>query len=144
MPSGGISIQAATPYRIHSEKADISVLEKLSSHKAADIEKKIREASYRGELRCPDPECRNPILKYCHGEIREPYFAHRDMTECDYLEYEKSSGMFREIRRKLYEHFAGLNYPVTIEVKTLAHHYTPLLFTWENGRKTALECDSPL
>ena len=39
-----ISIQAATPYRIHSEKADISVLEKLSSHKAADIEKKIREA----------------------------------------------------------------------------------------------------
>ena len=116
--------------------------EELTAFEVAEdyfYEKKIREASYRGELRCPDPECRNPILKYCHGEIREPYFAHRDMTECDYLEYEKSSGMFREIRRKLYEHFAGLDYPVAIEVKVLAHHYTPLLFIWEDGRKTALE-----
>jgi len=116
--------------------------EELTAFEVAEdyfFEKKVREASYRGELRCPDPECRNPILKYCHGEIREPYFAHRDMTECDYLEYEKSSGMFREIRRKLYEHFAGLNYPVAIEVKVLAHHYAPLLFTWEDGRRTALE-----
>ena len=30
-------------------------------------EKKIRKASFSGELRCPDPECKSPILKYCHG-----------------------------------------------------------------------------
>ncbi len=116
--------------------------EELTAFEVAEeyfYEKKVREASFRGELRCPDPECRNPILKYCHGEIREAYFAHRDMTECDYLEYEKSSGMFREIRRKLYEHFAGLGYAVETEVKVLAHHYAHLLFTWEDGSMTALE-----
>ncbi len=116
--------------------------EELTAFEVAEdyfYEKKVREASYRGELRCPDPGCRNPILKYCHGEIKEPYFAHRDTTDCDYLEYEKSSGMFREIRRKLYEHFAELGYSVATEVKVLAHHYTHLLFTWEDGRKTAVE-----
>jgi len=36
-------------------------------------EKEVRKASYSGELRCPDEGCLSPILKYCHGEIREPY-----------------------------------------------------------------------
>ena len=57
-------------------------------------EKEVRKASYSGELRCPDEGCLSPILKYCHGEIREPYFAHRDNAECDYVLFEKNAGVF--------------------------------------------------
>ena len=56
-----------------------------------EVEKQVRMASYRGELRCPDEGCLSPILKYCHGEIREPYFAHRDNAECDYVLFEKNA-----------------------------------------------------
>lgn len=102
-------------------------------------EKEIREASHRGELRCPDPDCQSPILKYCHGEIREPYFAHRDNAQCDYIKYEKSSGIFHGLRLRLYEHFSACGYDVQMEVKVLKHHYSHLLFEWDEGGKTALE-----
>ena len=104
-----------------------------------ETEKKIRMASYRGELRCPDEGCCSPILKYCHGEIREPYFAHRDNGECDYVRFEKSAGVFHGLRVLLYEHFKACDYPVQMEKKVLPHHYSHLYFEWEDGRKTALE-----
>ena len=104
-----------------------------------EIEKEIRMASYRGELRCPDKGCLSPILKYCHGEIRAPYFAHRDNAECDYVLFEKNAGVFHGLRVLLYEHFKACDYPVNMEVKVLEHHYSHLFFEWENGRKTALE-----
>lgn len=102
-------------------------------------EKMIRRASRQGELLCPDPECKNPIMKYCHGEIREPYFAHRDNAECDYFQFEKNSGVFHGLRLKLYEHFQACDYPVQMEVKVLSHHYSHLFFQWEDGSQTALE-----
>lgn len=102
-------------------------------------EKKIRLASYRGELRCPDEGCCSPVLKYCHGEIREPYFAHRDNGECDYVLFEKNTGVFHGLRVLLYEHFNACDYPVELEKKVLAHHYSQLYFAWEDGRKTAIE-----
>ncbi|MBQ7955766.1 MAG: hypothetical protein IJ282_08440 [Lachnospiraceae bacterium] len=102
-------------------------------------EKMIRKASYQGELLCPDPQCKSPVLKYCHGEIREPYFAHRDDTQCDYIQYEKSSGVFHGLRLALYEHFQACDYTVQMEVKVLDHHYSHLFFEWEDGNKTALE-----
>lgn len=102
-------------------------------------EKKIRKASYQGELRCPDPECQSPILKYCHGEIREPYFAHRDKEECDYVLFERSNGVFHGLRMTLYEHFRACGYDVQVEAKVLKHHYSQLLFTWRNGSRTAVE-----
>lgn len=104
-----------------------------------ETEKKIRMASYRGELRCPDKGCCSPILKYCHGEIREPYFAHRDNGECDYALFEKSAGVFHGLRVLLYEHFKACDYPVELEKKVLPHHYSQLYFAWEDGRKTAIE-----
>lgn len=103
------------------------------------FEKKIRKASYQGELCCPDAGCKSPILKYCHGEIREPYFAHRDNAECDYIQFEKGNGLFHSLRLRLYEHFQACDYPVRMEVKALQHHYSHLLFEWEDGSRTALE-----
>jgi len=103
------------------------------------VEKEIRKASARGELLCPDYDCQSPILKYCHGEIKEPYFAHRDLADCDYMRFEKSSGLFHSIRLRLYEHFKEKHYPVQMEVKVLKHHYSHLLFQWEDGSRTAIE-----
>lgn len=113
----------------------------LASEVAKDYlyEKKVRKASYQGELCCPDNGCKSPILKYCHGEIREPYFAHRDNSECDYIQFEKSNGLFHTLRLRLYEHFQACDYPVRMEVKVLPHHYSHLLFEWDNGSRTALE-----
>lgn len=102
-------------------------------------EKKIRKASYQGELRCPDPECKSPILKYCHGEIREPYFAHRDKEECDYVFFERDNGVFHGLRLALYEHLRAFGYDVQMEAKVLKHHYSQLLFTWRDGSRTAVE-----
>lgn len=45
-------------------------------------EKIIRQASGRKELFCPDENCKNRILKYCHGEKKQPYFAHLVNTDC--------------------------------------------------------------
>lgn len=102
-------------------------------------EKEVRKASYSGELRCPDEGCLSPILKYCHGEIREPYFAHRDNAECDYVLFEKNAGVFHGLRVLLYEHFKACDYPVRMEIKVLPHHYSHLYFEWEDGTKTAIE-----
>ena len=102
-------------------------------------EKEVRKASYSGELRCPDEGCLSPILKYCHGEIREPYFAHRDNAECDYVLFEKNAGVFHGLRVLLYEHFKACDYPVRMETKVLPHHYSHLYFEWEDGTKTAIE-----
>lgn len=102
-------------------------------------EKEVRKASYSGELRCPDEGCLSPILKYCHGEIREPYFAHRDNAECDYVLFEKNAGVFHGLRVLLYEHFMACDYPVRMEIKVLPHHYSHLYFEWEDGTKTAIE-----
>ncbi len=104
-----------------------------------DTEKRIRMASYRGELRCPDEGCCSPILKYCHGEIMEPYFAHRENTNCDYVLFEKNAGVFHGLRVLLYEHFKACDYPVEMEKKVLPHHYSHLYFEWEDGRKAAIE-----
>lgn len=105
-------------------------------------EKRIRKASYEGELRCPDEGCPSPILRYCHGEILEPYFAHRENGDCDYIRFEKGAGVFHALRVQLYEHFKACDYPVQLEVKVLRHHYSQLLFDWEDGCRTALELGS--
>lgn len=102
-------------------------------------EKRIRKASYEGELRCPDEGCPSPVLRYCHGEVLHPYFAHRENGECDYLRFEKSAGVFHTLRVQLYEHFKACDYPVELEKKVLKHHYSQLFFGWEDGNRTALE-----
>lgn len=105
-----------------------------------ELEKEIRKASGRGELKCTDPDCPNPILKYCHGEIKNPYFAHLNNCNCDYAEFDKGNTQFmRSVKRSLYEIFVAKGYDVQFEVKVLPHHYTHLLFTMEDGKKIAIE-----
>ena len=105
-----------------------------------ELEKEIRKASGRRELKCTDRDCSNPILKYCHGEIKNPYFAHLNNCSCDYAEFDKgNTQLMRTIKRTLYETFVAKGYNVQFEVKVLPHHYTHLLFTIEDGKKIAVE-----
>lgn len=104
------------------------------------LEKQIRMASGRKELFCPDPDCENSVLRYCHGEKKEAYFAHLNNVDCDYAKFDKeNSSVLRKIKKLLYEHFTGLGYDVKIEVKLLKHHYTHLLITKTDGKQIAIE-----
>ena len=104
-----------------------------------NYEKQVRLASSSGLLRCPDVGCEHPIVKYCHGNIKEPYFAHLEGSECDYVKYENDKGVFRNLKHLLYRHFKESGYDVSLEVKSLPHHYSDLLFQWPDGSKTAIE-----
>ena len=56
-----------------------------------EYEKNIRLASANRELMCPDIGCHSPILKYCHGNLKRPYFAHKKSSECDYDKYDRQN-----------------------------------------------------
>lgn len=104
------------------------------------LEKEIRKASGRKELHCPDPECQHPILRYCHGEIKDAFFAHLNNEQCDYAVFDKeNTQIMRTVRRNIYENFKNKGYNVCPEVKILAHHYTHLLFDMADGSKIAVE-----
>ena len=105
-----------------------------------ELEKNIRKASGRKELRCVDPDCTNPILRYCHGEIKCAFFAHLDNCTCDYAEFDKeNTQIMRQVKRSIYDSFKSRNFDVQLEVKLLPRHYTHLLFTMPNGKKIAVE-----
>lgn len=104
------------------------------------VEKEVRKASGRKELRCPDPECQHPIIRYCHGEIKEAFFAHLNNRFCDYADFDKTNTqVMRNVRRRIYEHFKAAGYQVRLEVKVLEHHYTHLLFDMYDGNRVAVE-----
>ena len=103
-------------------------------------EKCIRIASSNGELKCPDPACQHPILKYCHGDIKDAYFAHRNNENCDYALFDASNtDIIRNVRKTLYQHFRMIGYNVQLEEKVLPHHYTHLLIQTDDGQKVAIE-----
>ena len=103
------------------------------------IEKEIRKASGRKELRCPDSDCKNPTLKYCHGEKKEAYFSHINNEHCDYALFDKENNQaMRNIRHLLYEHFISKGFDVKPEVKVFKKHYAHLLFNFDN-KAVALE-----
>lgn len=105
-----------------------------------DLEKSIRKASGRKELRCPDADCPSPILRYCHGEIKSAFFAHLDNCTCDYAEFDKeNTQLMRKVKRTIYDSFVAQGYDVQLEVKLLPRHYTHLLFTMPTGKKIAVE-----
>lgn len=105
-----------------------------------NFEKEVRQAGGRKELLCPDPSCQHRILRYCHGDIKDAYFAHLSNDQCDYALFDKSNTQeIRTIRRKFYEHFKSLGYDVELEVKVLEHHYTHILFTMPNKNQIAVE-----
>ena len=104
------------------------------------FEKAVRKASGRKELLCPDPDCENPELRYCHGDVKSAYFAHLNNDSCDYALFDKqNTEVINLIRKKLYDHFKSLKYDVQMEVKVLEHHYTHLLFTMPDKSLIALE-----
>ena len=104
------------------------------------LEKSVREASNRGALRCPDPECQQPILKYCHGDIKEAYFSHKSHGACDYAVFDKeTTPVVRTVQRLLFTHFQTAGLQVEQEIRLLPHHYTHLVITQDNGNKLAIE-----
>lgn len=104
------------------------------------IEKEIRKASGRKELICPDPECEHSTLRYCHGDKKDPYFAHLTNTNCDYAIFDKeTSPIIRTIRRLIYDHFRNKGYSVRLESKILPHHYTHLYFDMTDRQNVAIE-----
>ena len=105
-----------------------------------ELEKIIRKASGRKELRCVDQDCSNPILRYCHGEIRCAFFAHLENCTCDYAEFDKgNTPLMRQVKRTICDNFASRGFDVQLEVKLLPRHYTHLLFIMPNGKKIAVE-----
>lgn len=104
------------------------------------FEKKIRKASGHKELRCPDPECQHPILRYCHGEKKDAYFAHLNNEHCDYATFDReNTQIMRTVSRLIYESFKAKGYTIRPEVKILDHHYTHLFFDMNDGSKLAVE-----
>lgn len=104
------------------------------------LEKEIRKASGHKELRCPDPECQNPILRYCHGEKKDAFFAHLNNEHCDYADFDReNTQIMRTVRRTIYEQFKNKGFQVYPEVKILDHHYTHLLIDMDEGNKIAIE-----
>ncbi|MFR1436360.1 MAG: competence protein CoiA family protein [Acutalibacteraceae bacterium] len=105
-----------------------------------ELEKEVREASGRKELLCPDSECEQRVLRYCHGDIKEAYFAHLNNEDCDYAQFDKiNTSTLKAIRKRLYTHFKSVGYDVKLEVKILDHHYTHLLFVFPTSEKIAVE-----
>lgn len=104
------------------------------------LEKEIRKASGRKELRCPDPDCQFPIVRYCHGEIKDAFFAHLNNELCDYAKFDsENTQVMRSIRKKIYENFKARGFQVQTEIKLLRHHYSHLIFDFSDGLRIAVE-----
>ena len=104
-----------------------------------EAEERIRIASGRKELRCPDADCKNPILKYCHGKKKVPYFSHLNNCSCDYAIFDRETApILRKVKIALYKHLLKQGFDVKLDVKIIPHHYTHILVTLCN-REVALE-----
>lgn len=116
--------------------------EKISASEVSaeySYEKQVRDVSSK-ELLCPDPNCANPILRYCHGDKKDAYFAHICNEDCDYGDYDRDTpSQIKLVCKRLYTHLASLGYNVQMEVKVLKHHYTHILITTDNNERVAIE-----
>lgn len=102
-------------------------------------ETEVRSVSSK-ELLCPDPNCANPILRYCHGDKKDAYFAHVCNENCDYSEYDRDTpSEIKLVCKRLYYHLTSLGYNVQMEVKVLEHHYTHILITTSDNERIAIE-----
>jgi|GEM_PF-6108347 hypothetical protein len=88
-----------------------------------EIEEAIRKASNK-ELFCTDPDCENPLLRYCHGEKKRAYFAHITNSNCDYADFERKNQFIQKIRYKLFDLFRSKGYDIRMEPKLLPKHYS--------------------
>lgn len=67
-----------------------------------ESEKEIRIASANKMLFCPDAECDNRVLRYCHGDEKEAYFAHLNNANCDYANFDRENTKKLHLIRKNY------------------------------------------
>lgn len=104
-----------------------------------DLEMIIRQCN---ELQCCDSECNAPV-RYRHGKIRIPHFAHITAnTECDYDRYSsKKSDVFQKVHKEIYE-ILKRKYPqaVEIDIKLIRSpsHYTPIILK-DTGSDLAID-----
>lgn len=104
-----------------------------------EFEKKIRLASSNGELQCPDGCCDSPTLKYCHGNKKRPYFAHKHTSDCDYDTYDKNNIQnINDIKFLVYNHLISKGFKVDIDVKIFEHQYTHVV-VYENDNPYVIE-----
>lgn len=105
-----------------------------------ELERQIRLLSESKQLRCPDVECQNPIVRYCHGEKKIAYFAHLSNCSCDYEQFDRNNSfVLRGVRLKLMKLFQKAGIYVKAEQKVLAHHYCQLLIGFSENNKVAVE-----
>ncbi len=98
-------------------------------------EKEIRETSKRKELMCPDPECGHPVLKYCHGDIKNAYFSHVQNTDCLYDRMEKqTSASVKDACYRLADLLSQKGFKVTLMTRVSKDHVAHLVLTDEKGR----------
>ena len=108
-----------------------------------NFEKSVRIAGSSKKLLCPDPDCDCRLLKYCHGDVKDAYFAHLNNANCDYAKFDlEISNEIRTIRTKLFNDFKEKGYNVSLEEKIIPHHYTHLVFNMPGGNRIALELGS--
>ncbi|MCM1166824.1 MAG: hypothetical protein NC299_13160 [Lachnospiraceae bacterium] len=108
--------------------------------KIYDVENTIRLASSNKELRCKDPNCTNPIVRYKNGQKRSAHFSHINKGNCDYADFDANDvSVVREARNLLFDHFAKLGYDVHREQKLPnSRRYCHLLFHID-GRNVVLQ-----
>jgi len=104
-----------------------------------EYERTIRECSSKGLLRCPDEHCDSSLLKYCHGNKKRPYFAHRYTSECAYDKYDKQNATdVNYIKNLLYSHLLEKGSKVDVDVKVSEHQYSHIVI-YEDGKRFAIE-----
>ena len=104
-----------------------------------EFENVIRLASANGELQCPDGCCDSPTLKYCHGNKKKPYFAHKHTSKCDYDTYDKNNTQnINDIKFLVYNHLISKGFKVDIDVKMFEHQYAHIVI-YENDNPYAIE-----
>ena len=92
---------------------------------------------------CPDPDCDCRLLKYCHGDVKDAYFAHLNNANCDYAKFDSEiPSEIRTIRTKLFNAFKEKGYNVSLEEKIIPHHYTHLVLNMPDGNRIALKSGS--
>ena len=94
-----------------------------------DLEMEIRQCS---TLQCCNSDCNAP-LRYRHGKIRSPHFAHIVTNpKCDYDIYSsKKSETFKEVQQKVYSVLKekyGLAVDIDIKLIKEPSHFTPIVF----------------
>lgn len=107
------------------------------------VEEQIRRASSNSKLLCTDPECDSPTLRYCHGDKKAPYFAHKKICNCDYAKFDKEQKPeYETLTCLLKEHFEKSGYIVSLEEKLIQGHYSPFVITLDN-KQIAFEYTTP-